>query len=299
MNLGFLKTFVTLARERSFTRTAQVLHMTQPGVSQHVGKLEEHFGLPLVDRAAPGFRLTEAGLRLAEHGAKLLEDAANLALLVAEDSPWEGECRFASPGSFGIKMYSFLLEVNREHRGLVIHYVYRPNDVILEQVLRGQTDVGFVTVEPGSPELEARAVDEERLCLVVPRGARVGSAQDLVELGFVGHPDGNHQAGRLLEANFPEVALAQVPLRAFNNQITRILEPVALGLGFTALPEGAVNAFCDPAAIEVVDLPVPVVDTIWAVHRRGRILPRRFGFLLDAFAARSGAPSAGGSPGAR
>lgn len=291
MNLAFLTTFVTLAREQSFTKTAKVLHMTQPGVSQHVAKLEEHFGVPLVDRDAATFQLTEAGRRLVEHGARLLDEARNLTVQVAADDAHAGVCRFASPGAFGTRMYSFLLGLNKQHRGLVIHYVYRPNPDVIAAVLDDTIDVGFVTVEPTRAELSWEVVDHERLCLVTPRDAEVRGLEDLVRLGFVGHPDGAHHATRLLRANFPGFSgMEQLPLRAFNNQIMRILEPVALGFGFTALPEVAVQAFPQQAAIRTLALAHEVVDPVYAVQRRGRVLPRRFDVIRAAFRDDRGAP---------
>ncbi len=292
MNLAFLTTFVTLAREQSFTKTAKVLHMTQPGVSQHVAKLEEHFGVALVDREAASFQLTEAGRRLVEHGAHLLDEERNLKELVAADDPHAGLCRFASPGAFGTRMYSFLLELNRQHRGLVIHYVYRPNPDTITAVLDDTIDVGFVTVEPSRPELAWEVIDHERLLLVVPRDAEVRGLDDLVRLGFVGHPDGAHHATRLLRANYPGfTGMEQLPLRAFNNQIMRILEPVALGFGFTALPEVAVRAFPHQDAIRALPLAKEIVDPVYAVQRRGRVLPRRFEVIRAAFRDLRGAPT--------
>ena len=291
MNLTFLRTFVTLAREQGFTKTAKVLHMTQPGVSQHVAKLEDDFGVPLVDRDAASFQLTEAGRRLLEHGARLLEQEQNLKVLVVADDPHAGLCRFASPGAFGTRMYSFLLELNQRHRGLVIQYVYRPNPDTITAVLDDSIDVGFVTMEPGRAELACEVVDQERLALVVPRDVIVHGLDDLIRLGFVGHPDGAHHASRLLRANFPGfTGMDQLPLRAFNNQILRILEPVALGLGFTALPEVAVRAFPQQETIRTLPLAHEVVDPIYAVQRRGRILPRRFELIRAAFRQRFGAP---------
>jgi DNA-binding transcriptional LysR family regulator len=286
VNLTFLRTFVTLAREGSFTKTAKRLHMTQPGVSQHVAKLEEHFGAALVDRGAKGFALTEAGQRLLDHGAALLEAETSLTALVGADAADSGVCRFASPGAFGIEMYSFLLELNRVHRGLVVHYTYRPNSMVVEHVLDGSVDVGFATTEPRHAELSAERIDDERLCLVVPRTLADLSFQSLAALGFVDHPDGHHHASRILEANFPDEfeSMEQLPVRAFNNQITRILEPVALGLGFTALPENAVRAFPQQDAIAMVPLAHEVVDPVLWVQRKSRVLPKRFAFIRAAFA---------------
>ena len=44
-----LKVFITLSQERSFTRAAEQLHVSQPAVSQNISELEKQFGLKFFD----------------------------------------------------------------------------------------------------------------------------------------------------------------------------------------------------------------------------------------------------------
>lgn len=60
-------TFLEVARLGSFTRAAELLHLTQPAVTQQIRRLEEHFGRRLVDTRGRGVRLTEAGEWLRQH----------------------------------------------------------------------------------------------------------------------------------------------------------------------------------------------------------------------------------------
>jgi len=50
LNASWLETFTTLCDIGHFTRTADRLAMTQPGVSQHIRKLEQQVGQPLILR---------------------------------------------------------------------------------------------------------------------------------------------------------------------------------------------------------------------------------------------------------
>ncbi|MEE3118022.1 MAG: LysR family transcriptional regulator, partial [Pseudomonadota bacterium] len=64
INPVWLRSFCTLVEVGHFTRTAEQLHMTQSGVSQHVRKLEEQLALSLLVRQGKQFTLTDAGRRL-------------------------------------------------------------------------------------------------------------------------------------------------------------------------------------------------------------------------------------------
>ena len=61
MDLAELNVFLTVARERSFSRAAQKLYRTQPAVSIAVRRLEEWVGEPLFARGARAGQLTDAG----------------------------------------------------------------------------------------------------------------------------------------------------------------------------------------------------------------------------------------------
>src|SRR3954451_3650563 len=62
-----LLTFRTVARERSFSRAAETLSLSQPSVSHQVALLETEIGVRLLDRGRGGLRLTRAGEVLLEH----------------------------------------------------------------------------------------------------------------------------------------------------------------------------------------------------------------------------------------
>ena len=58
----WLRTFETLAAQRSFTRAAERLDLTQAAVSQHVQRLEERLG-PLLIRRPRKLELTPRAVR--------------------------------------------------------------------------------------------------------------------------------------------------------------------------------------------------------------------------------------------
>lgn len=61
MDTKWLEDFVSLAETRSFSRSAQLRHVTQPAFSRRIQALEAWAGLDLVDRSSYPTRLTPAG----------------------------------------------------------------------------------------------------------------------------------------------------------------------------------------------------------------------------------------------
>ena len=72
MDLRQLRYFVAVARERNFTRAAELLHIAQPPLSRQIQVLEEELGVALLFRNSRPVRLTEAGRLLYEQAMQVL-----------------------------------------------------------------------------------------------------------------------------------------------------------------------------------------------------------------------------------
>ena len=77
-----LRVFSEVARDLSFARAAQALHLTPPAVTMQVKELEGHVGLPLFERVGRRVTLTTAGEYMLVYARRVLatlkdaEDAA-------------------------------------------------------------------------------------------------------------------------------------------------------------------------------------------------------------------------------
>lgn len=73
-NINDILVFLTVARERSFTRAAAKLGMTQSALSHIIRALEERLGVRLLIRTTRSVSPTEAGERLLQNVAPRLEE---------------------------------------------------------------------------------------------------------------------------------------------------------------------------------------------------------------------------------
>ena len=72
IDLKQLKYFLAVAEEKSFSRAAERLHISQPPLSQQIMKLESELGVKLFARTTRTFELTVAGKALMSEAADLL-----------------------------------------------------------------------------------------------------------------------------------------------------------------------------------------------------------------------------------
>lgn len=266
-NPQWLKSFSVVAELGSFTQTAEQLSITQAAVSQHVRHLEDRLG-PLLIRKSRQIDLTPSGRILLEYCRDLERASNKLHLCLSGADAVSGDIKVISPGSIGLLINPILLDLQQENPGLVIRHRFAPDREILEAILQNQYELGLLTYKPDDPRIVAERFVEEPLELVIPAGQNACSWEDLMQLGFIDHPDGQAMATRFLSRRFPgNPGIRHIPCHGYINQIGLILEPVARGLGFTILPHGARQSFRLQDAIQVVECGISIVDTLWLIHR--------------------------------
>src|SRR5699024_3500489 len=72
MEFRTLNYFLTVVQEKSISHAAEVLHISQPALSQQLKQLETELNTKLFDRGHRGIRLTEEGMYLANRGKEIL-----------------------------------------------------------------------------------------------------------------------------------------------------------------------------------------------------------------------------------
>tara|TARA_R110001583_G_scaffold36_7_gene312 strand:- start:7 stop:879 length:873 start_codon:yes stop_codon:yes gene_type:complete len=269
INLVWLKTFCTLADVGHFTQTAEMLFMTQSGVSQHIKKLEQHLDTLLLIREGKSFSLTDAGLKLRQQGQALLKTSDEIEDSIKQNDPLIGTVKLASPGSIGLKLYPYLLDIQQCHPTLIIDYIFAPNKNIEQDLLERKIAIGLLTMLSNNPQLISEKIAIEPLVLVTSNNVKSIDWQALSSLGFISHPDAEHHAQLLLSKNFPEFEhINQFVHKGFSNQISLILEPVSRGLGFTVLPLHAVNAFHQQEKINIHALKYSVSEPLYLCQNK-------------------------------
>jgi DNA-binding transcriptional LysR family regulator len=297
LNARWLDTFTELCETGHFTRTASRLGMTQPGVSQHLRKLEEQLGQTLITRQGKSFTLTPAGEAVLAVGRARRREEQALRRAIESDDPAVGQVKIACSGSFAMLLYPQMMKQMWAAPELMVHLEAMPQESILQGVLSKSFDLGIVARKPEHPRLDAVQIGEEQLCLILP-------AQDTPEQvtfdglqarGLVAHPDCFAYADELFALNFADMFRGsdQLRLRTFVNQISQIPAPVAQGIGYTLLPRSGVDAFAERQKLWIVPLPETRLHQLWLVFERGRQLPARVSEMAELVKRVAGGLSAG------
>lgn len=139
------RVFWAVAVERSFTRAAERLHLSQPTVSFHIQALEAYYGSKLLYRTAKGVSLTPGGETLFRYVQRLmaLEEEARLAVGGLESL--QGQISVGASHTVGEYLLPPLLaSFGREHPGFEINLVVENSRRVASRVADDQLDFGFI-----------------------------------------------------------------------------------------------------------------------------------------------------------
>ena len=283
VDTALLRTFVTLAETRSFSRTGARIGRSQSAVSGQVRKLEETFGCRLLARDTRNVALTAEGERLLGHARAMVAQAD--AMLARFRTPeLAGEVRFGSPEDFASAFLPDILGLfAAAHPAVELHVTCQLTLPLIAEFEAGSQDLVIVKQDPSLPLAGARPLWRERLVWVAAPSlvAEFGAAGQGRPLPLVLSPAPCVYRSRATDAlDHAGVAWSGVfTSPSFAGQSAA----VRAGLGYAVMPRGMVPAglavlegWPELAAAEIALLqvarPSPAVQALaeFLVDRVGR-----------------------------
>jgi DNA-binding transcriptional LysR family regulator len=158
MTLVQLKHLIELARQGSFSKTADKLHLTQPALSRSIKSLEDELGQPLFDRIGRKNELTAFGQHIVQHAQGLVEGAHELRqtgqrLLTGEI----GHVRIGlGSGPGALLMTPLLMHMAREHPKAQIDISRGSTEVLMQSLRERQLDALVIDIRSLKPAIEVK-----------------------------------------------------------------------------------------------------------------------------------------------
>jgi LysR family hydrogen peroxide-inducible transcriptional activator len=286
MEVNQLRYFCAIAETNSFSRAAQLTHVSQPSLSQQIRKLEDELGAQLFDRLGRTVRLTELGRAFLPRARGVLREleGARRDVVARKGSIGGPVCVGAIPTIAPYFLPRHLTTFSRKHPQARVTVVEDITPLLLEKLRAGSVDVALVALPltTRSHEFKTFALMSEKLYAVLPRlhplaRRRAVSLAELREEPFLLLRDGHC---------FRETAVQACKRAHLNPQIvfesgnfTSILSMVNAGLGVSIVPQMALEKRAGCRFVPLED--ERAARTIGAVILKGRFANR----VQDAFLA--------------
>ncbi len=246
--IGFkhLQAFTVVARERSFTRAAEILFQTQPALSKQVKDLERYLDAILLDRQNKEVTLTEAGELFYPEARRILEGMERSREALAElRNLTKGRILLGAstlPGEYILPEY--IGEFRKMYPGLKIELKIDDTGHTVQRLKAREIQIGLIGALPGDPELSITPCIKDELILIAPLAGhpdRYALAQLPWEMMIYREPGSGTR--RVVEQFL--AALGISPAKAFAGMeigsTKAIINAVAAGLGISFVSRWAVQ----------------------------------------------------------
>jgi DNA-binding transcriptional LysR family regulator len=296
VDLAELNVFLTVARERSFSRAAQKLFRTQPAVSISVRRLEEWVGEPLFARGARGGQLTDAGKLLVDYAERML-NLRQETKRALEDlrAGGRGELSLGVNESSIHALLPALVRYRRLYPDVRLAVRRTFSRDIPTELLNHRLDLGIVSFVPQEQQLAAVKIFRDELAFVVSPRHRLAKRGrvDIADLGnevFVAHIVDSPFRNRVIQL----FAKHHVPLemRIELPTIESIKRFVQMDMGVAIVPRMCARWEIEQGLlVEVKIRELRMPRDLYLLHRKRGPLSHAAAAMLRLLRPRSAAPS--------
>ena len=158
VSLRQLRVFESAAKHLSFSKAAESLHLTQPGVSMHIKELEKNAGLPLFERIGKKLYVTAAGEELLVRAREILRS------IKAADEAMDnfkglrrGRINLAVVSTAKYFVPQLLASFGKGYPELEIRLAVNNRTSVIEQLVANEVDLAIMGRSPHSLDMVAEA----------------------------------------------------------------------------------------------------------------------------------------------
>ena len=259
-----LRAFATIARLRSFTRAADVLHTTQPALSAQIRELEASLGVRLFDRNTRSVAPTRAGADLLPVVDQVLSALDSVAVR-AEDVAARNTGRVvvaALPSLAATLVPAVVARMRERHPGIAVVVRDALAERTLGAVRAGEVDLALTSAPPHDRELVFAPLLADRMMAVLPRTHALARAKVVLLADLLATPlvlmDRESSVRRLVDAASASIGRLVTPVYEVAFMATAI-GLVRAGLGATLLPSSA-SELRDTTGLCVREIGAPAIE---------------------------------------
>lgn len=169
MDLHHLKYFIEVARQKSFTRAAEINCVSQSAISKTIKDLENELGTTLFNRTSKYVQLTDAGVILLNQSQQIVSMFDNLTANFETELKLEkGKITIGLPSITGASIFAELLaSFRKKHPHVDIElYEYGSKKVVVG-IQDGTLDIGVICNLPNNDMFETMPLSNDPLQVVV------------------------------------------------------------------------------------------------------------------------------------
>lgn len=246
---NLFKAFLAAAETGNFTHAATLAHMTQPGVSQHIARLEEEIGHPLFHRLKRHVELTAAGKILARYIENHIHSTnAFWQDLHNEYDELSGPVRFVVPAPFLFPILDKLSRIDPTDASIDYRIKTFFGQDLRRLLFQRQIDFGISREKIEDPQINSHLICQDELLLVGTSAELLNrcDSEEGLEQNFIRYPESDGFYEAWLESRFPgvrEEGRPALPSCGSIDSVSGALSLVLAGHGLGIFPRSYIQRY--------------------------------------------------------
>lgn len=165
-----LKVFCTVAETKSFSKTSEIIHLTQPAVSLQIQALEEMYETKLFDRSSSKVTLTPAGEVLYKYAKDILALYVSAEKVIGEMTGLvKGSITIGAGSTIGNYLLpSVISDFRRAHPKIKVHLFVANMQRVIELLNAGNISLGLVEGDVKRQKMVVEKLISDELLVIVP-----------------------------------------------------------------------------------------------------------------------------------
>lgn len=285
MDIHKLKVFIAVYKNRSFSKAAEELLISQPTVTEHIRYLENFLKVKLFDRLGKNVLPTETGKLLFEKASNLIESFNNLKDEIKQEL--SGEIKiFASsvPGSYILP--EILINFLNLHPEFVVNLHVSDSREVIKKIIEDEGLIGFVGTKLSDKSLEYRVFQKDEIILVGAKNYKIPqkiTLENLKDKKIIIRESGSgtrREIEKFFEKSNISMENLKVNLILQNNEAIKNALLSSDYLSFVS--KRSVNKEIEMGLLKEIKVEgVKIERAFYIVKKRGRTLPLRYEIFLN------------------
>ena len=265
MDLWQLHIFCSVVDAKSFSKAADIVHLSQPTISTHIKDLEEHFDIRLLDRMAKEVVPTQAGKLLYSYAKKLLALRDKTESAMAEfQGKMTGHLFLGGstiPG--GYILPKLIGQYIKEYPDIRISLDIGDTEQIETDVLSGKVEIGVIGAPTTRKQLSQEKLLKDEMRLIVlpthPLAAKkTVLPKELEKIPFIARESGSGTLMSFRQKLEPHMNVDNIHIVAEMGSTEAVIQGIKNEVGVSILSTIAVAQ--EISAGKLIALPIKGVD---------------------------------------
>jgi DNA-binding transcriptional LysR family regulator len=285
LELRQLQLFIEVAKQKSITKAAETMHLSQPALSKSIKALEEELGMTLIIRTNKTSDLTDSGRIVLEYAQKMTSLLSEMRITLNDITTLSrGQIDIGLPPIIGSLFFPRVIaKFHHAFPNIELNITEYGGARVVKSVEEGEFELGVAVLPLDEQQFDVYPIVEEKMKLLVFKDHRLATRKvvdikELKEEEFIFYHEefalNQIMRNQFIEAGFEPKILFQ------SSQWDLMTEMVAANLGITILPRSICNRAFN-TDLRVIDLKEDILWRLAVITKKDRYISNAGRTFID------------------